>query len=285
MATYPGAQWLGPIPISNYRPGPTAKIGVVNHVIVGSAQSAIGEFRTNGAQLSAHFVVDYDGTIYQLLDTSDCCYAQAAGNYPPIAYIAIEYAGDTTTPMTNEQIMSGAAITAWAAKVHGFPITGVVPHGTPGVTSHCNPDGTPDPAWGDHPCPGPIRLAQLPGLIYIAYLVDNPPPPKPPTPQGVTDMSLFAYDPVTGGVWGTDANGDGYGLEGAPYPGGLSAHPAWQAGQAESGGANPCVGICYWGKPGQNDGVTFFTQPAGGKGGIAGTPYSMYRFLRGGTPA
>ena len=101
MAIYPKAIWKGPAPASNYSPysqNPGPKICFVTHVIVGSAQSAIGEFLTPGKQLSAHFVVDFDGTIYQILDTNDCAYAQAAGNYPPIAGIAIEFAGTPDVP-------------------------------------------------------------------------------------------------------------------------------------------------------------------------------------------
>ena len=95
---------------------------------------------------------------------------------------------------------------------------------------------------------------------------------------------MFAHDPVTGGYWATDANGALYAAAGAPYVTGLNQHPAWQAGSAESGGADPCVGIVYWGVPG-NDGITFFTKPASGVGGWAGTPYNVYSFTRGGQPA
>ena len=195
MALMPGAEFIGPIPSTNYSPNGTPKIGTVTHVIVGSAGSAISEFKSTGAQLSAHFVIcgpgDQwpDGHIFQLLDTDLAAYAQAAGNYPPTSYIAMEFSGQPTTPMSAAQIASGAAIDAWASTAHGFPLVGPVAHGTPGCTTHSNPDGTADPNWGDHACPGTIRLAQVPQMIAMAIALVHPTPsPAPPTP-GETEMA------------------------------------------------------------------------------------------------
>lgn len=117
--------------------------------------------------------------------------------------------------------------------------------------------------------------------------------PTPPSPQPIrqeSDMSWFATDPKTGGVWATDPNGDLYPTGGAPFVAALSSHPEYHAGSAESGGANPCVGMAYWAAFG-NDGVMFLTQPPAGQGGWDGTtkpgavPYDIYRFLRSGAPA
>jgi hypothetical protein len=177
----PGVTFVGPIPTSNYASSGGGKIGACVHVIVGSASSALGEFRGQGAQLSSHFIVAGpsdgwpDGTILQVLDTDLNCYAQGDGNYPPIAYIAIEVAGTPDIPMTEAQVASVAAICAWSAKAHGFPIVGPVEHGTPGITTHSHPNGDADPSWGDHPCPGPIRLAQIPQMIAMAVALVNPP--------------------------------------------------------------------------------------------------------------
>jgi hypothetical protein len=223
MALYPGAIWRGPIPSSNFSTNPGRKIGIVNHVIVGSAGSAINEFRSPGAQLSAHFVIDFDGTIYQLLDTNFCCYAQEAGNYPPTAYVAIEYAGDPSTPMTNAQVLSGAAVTRWAALAHAFPIVGVVSHGTPGVAAHCNPNGSADPNWGNHSCPGTIRLAQLPGLIWLAAQGSPTPTPTPtPVPSPVSKWSLnMATSVPTGGQIAVRPDGGVFNYAGSRFYGSL----------------------------------------------------------------
>lgn len=101
---------------------------------------------------------------------------------------------------------------------------------------------------------------------------------------------MSAHDDKTGGIWATDANGDLYPAEGAPYINALSAHPEYKAGAAESGGANPCVGVEYWAAFG-NDGIVFLTAPTNGQGGwdgstpIGAVPYDLYRFLRNGNVA
>ena len=233
MPFYPHAIQKGPLPTSNFAVDGVPKIGVVNHVIVGSAQSAIGEFLSPGSQLSAHFVVDFDGTAYQLLDTNLCCYAQAAGNYPPTAYIAIEYAGTPDTPMTDAQILTGAAITAWASAQHFFPIVGVVQHGHPGVTTHCNPDGSADPNWGNHSCPGQIRLAQIPKIIYLAYLVSHPTPTTQPPPPHKESNTMAATVP-TGGILVTRPDGGVFAEAGAQYHGSVHQYDP----NKPSGGSN-----------------------------------------------
>jgi hypothetical protein len=196
MALFAGAQYVGPIPSTNFTTAGTPKIGAVVHVIVGSAQSALSEFGRPGAELSAHFIVCGpgdawpDGHILQVLDTDLVAYAQEAGNWPPTSYFAIEFSGFTNMAMSAAQVSSGASILAWGAEEHGFGLTGPVPHGKHGVTTHCNPNGTPDPAWGDHSCPGPIRLAQIPEMIAQAVALTNP----PTFPEDI--MALLASDPA-----------------------------------------------------------------------------------------
>jgi hypothetical protein len=106
-------------------------------------------------------------------------------------------------------------------------------------------------------------------------------PPAPPKPHQ-EGARMFCTDPVTGGVWATDETGALYALDGAPYIEGanLNTHPNLGAGNP----LNPCVGIAYW-KAGGVDGIAFYTRPTNGKGGIAGTPYSQYRWTRSGKPA
>ena len=123
--------------------------------------------------------------------------------------------------------------------------------------------------------PGSALVDLIDGLNLGAYdgAEDqlNPPPPTMEDPQ------MHCTDLATGGVWATDENGDGYGFLGAPYPGGLNAHPEWQAGAAESAGKAPCVGIAYW-KDAAGDGSVFFTKPGGTTPN--GSPYNLYRFRR-----
>ena len=252
MPLYPHAIQRGPIPSTNFAPNGDPKIGLAVHVSQGSAQSALSTFSQVGAQKSSHLIVDTDGTPYQILDTDLCCYAQAAGNYPPTAYIAVEFAGFDTDPMTNAQILTGAAILAWASSTHFFPIVGPVAHGSPGVIPHCNPDGTPDSNYGGHTCPGFIRLAQIPGMVYIAWLVQHPPTPPASFPKASTNM---AVDVPTGGYLVTRPDGSVFNFGGALFHGSAGCYDP----SKPPGGSNviklsaPIVGIAptrtglgYW---------------------------------------
>ncbi len=237
MARLPLAIWKGPIPSSNYAAGPTTKIGTVHHVIVGGADGALATFKNGANQVSAHFIVcgpgdsSPDGTIWQLLDTGDCCYAQANGNYPPTAYIGIETSGQPTTAMTAAQCEAMAQIDAWASTTHHFPLVGPVAHGTPGVAAHCNPNGTPDPAWGNHSCPGPARLAQIPPIVARARAITGT-VPSPSTKDAAhmisaTSTGLGYYIAHSDGA--VFAYGDAKYLGGcnpgasAPFPAGVTA--------------------------------------------------------------
>jgi hypothetical protein len=243
MNVCPFAEWRGPLPTTNYAPGPSRKIGVVHHVIVGTLASADGEFHRQGAQLSAHFGVGDgtdefpDGHLVQWLDIADDAYAQAAGNYPPTAYIAIETAGEVTTPWTSAQMATLARLDAWCAAQCAFPLA-LVDHGQPGLTTHCHyPSGAADPAWGNHSCPGPIRLGQMPALLALIQ--------GGGATQGDDDMpkAFVCEDPATGGTWAvlTD-DGEVDTADGAPYLGGLNNHPEFHALDA----AHPIVGVAPW---------------------------------------
>jgi hypothetical protein len=170
----PFAEWRGPIPPSNFATGPAPKIGACYHVIVGSLSSADAEFHRAGAQLSAHFGIAGpgdgfpDGHLVQWVDTDDIAYAQANGNWPPTAYTAIEVAGDVGYPMSDAQVATLGAVIAWDSALRGYPLD-AVDHGGRGVTTHAHyPSGQADPAWGNHSCPGAIRIGQMPAVLAAA---------------------------------------------------------------------------------------------------------------------
>lgn len=213
MSRCPFAVWRGPLSSGAYstaaQAGGAEKIGLVFHVIVGSEDSADGEFHQGAVHLSAHFGIvgpgddEPEGTIVQWVDTDDIAYAQTEGNWPPDAYLSCETAGDVTTPLSPLMLSAAARLAAWCATDKGFPLV-AVDHGQPGVTTHCHyPSGAPDPAWGNHPCPGPLRVAQIPALLALIH--PSPPVPLPPVVTYPEDKMKRTPLNVT-----LDPNGNGY---------------------------------------------------------------------------
>ena len=172
----PFASWL---PVQNHGGQMAAHLGLVLHEQEGDG-SLYGYFNNPASNVSSHFWVSKTGALEQYLDTNVVSWAQEAGNE---TYLSVETEGFQTEPLTSAQVFTVARLLAWSAQLYNFPIVGPVPHGEPGFTPHCNPNGSPDPAWGDHPCPGSLRLAQMPGVAYIAAISIHPPlPPLPPPP-------------------------------------------------------------------------------------------------------
>ena len=224
-------------PFATYRPISTnhggamaAHLGLVVHVQQGDG-SLFGFFNNPSAQVSAHFWCSKTGQLEQYLDTDVVAWAEVNGN---ASYVSCEFEGFDTESMTNVQLLTGASLFRWLAGQYGFPITGPVAHGQSGLTPHCNLDGSPDPAWGDHPCPGTIRLAQMPEIVYLAS------PPPAPTPPTHAEESMIAHDNATNGYWVARPNANIYAFAGAPYLGPLPKYTAsWGIGTS----SNPVVGI------------------------------------------
>lgn len=213
----------------------SAHLGLVVHVQQGDGSLA-GFFDNPSAQVSAHFWCSKSGRLEQYLDTDVVAWAEENGNG---SYVSCEFEGFDTEAMTSLQLLVGAGLFKWLAGLYGFPITGPVAHGQKGLTPHCNLDGSPDPAWGDHPCPGTIRLGQMGGIVYLA----SPTPSPSPTP--ITGGSSMTCDVPGGGVLVARPDGSVDAFEGAGFFGslpGLKATPS-----------APIVGICatatgkgYW---------------------------------------
>lgn len=181
-------------PVATYKEVPnhsgprTQRLGFVVHVQVGDG-SCYAEFDIPANAASSHFWISQQGAVEQYVDTDLIAWAEEAGNG---AYISCEFEGFTPEDMTAQQMSAGEALAAWCSLVDGFPLV-AVDHGGTGVTSHCHyPSGQPDPAWGDHSCPGPIRLAQIPALIAGAIArLSTTTAKERPMPQLVTFNSMF----------------------------------------------------------------------------------------------
>jgi hypothetical protein len=160
-----------------------AHLGLVVHVQVGD-NSTFGQDNDARSEVSNTFWCGRDGTLEQMVDTDLMAWTEEAGNG---FYSSVETEGFPTEPLTIQQVTTLAGLYAWGHRVHGWPLR-TCDHGEAGLTTHAHyPSGDPDPSWGGHPCPGPLRSAQLPRIVAAAArLVDAagrlPIPSPTPTP-------------------------------------------------------------------------------------------------------
>jgi N-acetylmuramoyl-L-alanine amidase len=119
---------------------------IVLHCTEGSLASALAEFqRTDSRKVSAHYVIDRNGDIYQMVNDADCanhCMGANAGS------IGIEHVGSETDALAAPQAAASAALIRWLLQEHQIPRTNIFGHDfTPGYS---RPGGTscPDKLFG-----------------------------------------------------------------------------------------------------------------------------------------
>ena len=119
---------------------------IVLHCTEGSLASALAEFQqTDSRKVSAHYVIDRNGDIYQMVNDTDCanhCMGANSGS------IGIEHVGSETDSLAAPQAAASAALIRWLLQEHQIPRTNVFGHDfTPG---YCRPGGTscPDKLFG-----------------------------------------------------------------------------------------------------------------------------------------
>jgi N-acetyl-anhydromuramyl-L-alanine amidase AmpD len=113
MSTYPQGK-LDLLPLDHSAEGTVARNLVVLHITAGpTAQSAINTFKASVAphRVSAHFCIDRDGTVYQLVDTGRTAWHASQVNSRSIG---IEHAAiPETLSVTDAQYAASAALVAW----------------------------------------------------------------------------------------------------------------------------------------------------------------------------
>jgi N-acetylmuramoyl-L-alanine amidase len=119
---------------------------IVLHCTEGSLASALAEFqRSDGRKVSAHYVIDRNGDIYQMVNDADCanhCMGANAGS------IGIEHVGSETDSLAPSQTAASAALIRWLLQEYQIPRTNIFGHDfTPGYS---RPGGTscPDKLFG-----------------------------------------------------------------------------------------------------------------------------------------
>jgi N-acetylmuramoyl-L-alanine amidase len=119
---------------------------VVLHCTEGSLVSALAEFqKPGGRQVSAHYVIDRNGDIYQMVSDSDRSNHCMGANQNSIG---IEHVGSETDSLTAPQAAASAALIRWLLEQYQIPRTNIFGHDfAPG---YCRPGGTscPDKLFG-----------------------------------------------------------------------------------------------------------------------------------------
>ncbi len=154
---------------------------VVIHDIEGTAQDALNVFQDPTSAVSIHYIVDSNGTIYQVLHEKDV--AWHAGNYWYNQHaIGIEHAGFDATGYqwyNTTEYLASAKLVAYLLKKYGIPLdhAHIVSHGTvPSPGTQYEPN---------HVDPGPFWLWDYYfGLIHqqgVAF-------PPSPSPRGQANI-------------------------------------------------------------------------------------------------
>ncbi len=119
---------------------------IVLHCTEGSLASALAEFqKADGRQVSAHYVIDRNGDVYQMVSDSDRSNHCMGANQNSIG---IEHVGSETDPLTAPQAAASAALIRWLLQQYHIPRTNIFGHDfAPGYS---RPGGTscPDRLFG-----------------------------------------------------------------------------------------------------------------------------------------
>jgi len=178
VARFPLAEW-DPIPENETRPV-IKPVGLVHHTAVSDAV----RLRRNG-DIIWNFYLNEFGKIFQHLDTTRAPVAHRNGNHftrggVECGFLAIECwdgagrlwdgvkdSGAVTCPPFNTaQFNMLVKLNTWLIETHKWPAKRAdAPLGT-GIGFHKQFTSTEAPRWNkNHSCPGPKRIAQIPGLI------------------------------------------------------------------------------------------------------------------------
>lgn len=137
------AIWVGPPAVGNYEPGRRGNTveEIVLHWTTASLDSTIGHFLSPTAGVSAHYIIDRDGLLYQMVDEKDTAYH--AGDFPiNLRSIGIEHVGGPAYDgFTDEQYATSHDLVSELAERFGFLVSSftvfghrdVVPTQCPGV--------------------------------------------------------------------------------------------------------------------------------------------------------
>lgn len=171
----------GPLPLSNFMPGrydpvdgtPVKVDSIVLHTMVGWIGAADARFHNAAAQVSAHFGVRVDGSLWQWVDTWNTAY-HAGLFYENLRSIGIEHedGGDYNGVRPDALYARSAALVAQFCKEYGIPC--VRGTGGPGIYDHRDIIKVMG-AGTATACPDALDTDRI--IRTAAALVAPPPPP------------------------------------------------------------------------------------------------------------
>ena len=171
----------------------------VNHYIgTGTVAGAISWFKNCDADVSAHFIIAEDGTIYQSVRTADKAWHCGATGYPNNARsVGVEHDATVTHPERwNSPDMLEASANLANSMCDMYNIRKERSYGPDGICGHDDMPGT------NTSCPGP-----LPWSDWFAYLNDeNNHTPEPLSPE---NMAMSVEPPVRF-EWDSEVEGSSF---------------------------------------------------------------------------
>jgi N-acetyl-anhydromuramyl-L-alanine amidase AmpD len=119
---------------------------IVLHCTEASLPSTLAEFRkSKGRQVSAHYVIDRNGDIYQMVQDSDRANHCMGANE---SSIGIEHVGGENDQLAAPQAAASAALIRWLIEQYDIPRTNIFGHDfTPGY-SRFSGTSCPDKLFG-----------------------------------------------------------------------------------------------------------------------------------------
>ena len=149
-------------PSPNYSSrGPNPPQFVIIHATAGTFEGTIATFKNKYSRVSAHFVIDRDGAIVQMVDIKDA--AWAAMHWPNMVGLQIEHVdrymvgGQLTRGcmgdpqwFTHEQLNASADLVAQLMQEFKIPIEKVIGHNDPWLRQFGNNHQDPGPYWPWH---------------------------------------------------------------------------------------------------------------------------------------
>ena len=202
MARYPGARWE---PITGHTNGPMRSyLGVVLHVNDAQSYDLHDFFNNPANEVSSHFQVAKDGTVWQYIDTKNTSWCQKDGNWD---YLSVESQGLAGELATAAQITAIGGILAWCKATHGIPLQLAEIPGQRGFGWH-GMGAAHGYDWGHALCPG-VRKNQRTAMLAAAH-------GTPPEDEGMAGFLSWDDDDqhelvvrVRDAVWAADLVHDG----------------------------------------------------------------------------